>query len=55
VPRVEVAVRVYVPTGNRVVEVAHHEPLELTVELAMIVPLELVTEIEAHTVPLHER
>jgi hypothetical protein len=47
--------RVYDPWVNTYDEVAHHDPLALTVELATTTPLAVVTEIVAHTVPLHER
>jgi hypothetical protein len=48
-------VRVYDPWVNAYDEVAHHDPLALTVELARTTPLAVVTEIVAPAVPLHER
>jgi hypothetical protein len=48
-------VRVYDPWVNAYDEVAHHDPLALTVELARTTPLAVVTEIVAPIVPLPER
>ena len=53
-PRVALAVRVYVPDANAYDEVAHHEPLPFTTELATTTPLAVVTVTVAHALPLPE-